>query len=437
VECVAGVCEVSAACLVGRAQCPGDTGCDTRIDTAERCGGCTVSCSGATPFCSRDQSTLQYRCVGACDGATPTVCGDECVDTLSDPRHCGGCDACSTAYCVMGECRDCPAHNQRCNGVCMAENPTACGPSCTVCPSPAGSTPYCVDGVCDFTCPPGADKLADRCEVIWQNEALPGFVQLVAVWGSSANDVYAVGENGVIFHSPGDGTWTQQTSGTTKRLVAIWGSSATDVWVLASADPGANAELLHSTGNGTWSHHSQPGTSPAVISLWGASASDLYVASGNVYRNNGGTTWTPIPSVYAWYLYGFSATNVYFVSPSAIFRWNGATAVEEAKSFANNFASLGCVFGSSASNIWVGGNKFVYHSSGIDDWTQEAIPIWVFGLWGTGPNDMYAVGFSGAEHRDGNGWHPISGLTGSYRAAWGTSASNVYIVGNEIWHKIK
>jgi hypothetical protein len=436
VECVAGVCEVSAACLDGRAQCPGDNGCDTRVDTAAHCGGCTVSCSGATPFCSRSEMTFDYRCVGSCDGVTPTACGDECANTLSDPRHCGGCDTPCSGFCEMGMCNDCPSGKRRCGGVCVYESVMACGTACSVCSAPTGATARCDQGACDFDCLPGAERVGDDCVVTWQKEELPSFAQLWGIWGSSANDIYVVGEAGALYHSTGDGTWTAQASGTTKKLVAVWGSSASDVWVLAAAEQGAFPEVLHSMGNGAWMYHSQPTTNPYVSSLWGPASNDLYVAAGGVYRNNG-AGWSQVMGVFATHLFGFSASNYYGISAFDINHWDGASWKKEAASFGGNLALLDCVFGSSTSDVWAGGTNFVYHSTGIDNWTQEAIALDVNALWGTGPNDMYAGGQSGLQHRDASGWQAESSLSGTYRALWGSSSTNVYAVGNEIVHKIR
>lgn len=43
------------------------------------------------------------------------------------------------------------------------------------------------------------------------------------VWGSSANDVYVVGQRGVLLHFDGL-TWTEMASGTTEDLISIWGT---------------------------------------------------------------------------------------------------------------------------------------------------------------------------------------------------------------------
>ena len=55
--------------------------------------------------------------------------------------------------------------------------------------------------------------------------------RIKAVWGSSSNDVFAVGMGGTILHY--DGTaWSPMSSGTSHTLVGVWGSSGSDVFAV-------------------------------------------------------------------------------------------------------------------------------------------------------------------------------------------------------------
>ena len=56
---------------------------------------------------------------------------------------------------------------------------------------------------------------------------------LKGIWGSSAVDVYAVGEGGTILHTTDSGlNWSYQVSSTTMNINAVWGSSAADVYAV-------------------------------------------------------------------------------------------------------------------------------------------------------------------------------------------------------------
>ena len=54
---------------------------------------------------------------------------------------------------------------------------------------------------------------------------------LRGVWGSSIDDVWAVGDNGSIQHWNGT-TWSKSTSGTMVPLRGVWGTNATSVWIV-------------------------------------------------------------------------------------------------------------------------------------------------------------------------------------------------------------
>ncbi len=69
-------------------------------------------------------------------------------------------------------------------------------------------------------------------------------INFFGVWGTSGNNVYAVGDRGTIAHF-GAGTGTLQTTGTTlNTLNDVWGSSDTDIWAV-----GNNGTVMHSNGS--------------------------------------------------------------------------------------------------------------------------------------------------------------------------------------------
>jgi hypothetical protein len=51
-------------------------------------------------------------------------------------------------------------------------------------------------------------------------------------------------------------------------------------------------------------------------------------------------------------------------------------------------------------------------------------------LWGSAPNDVYAVGSEGVLHYDGNAWSTIAtGVQDNLHDIWGSDKSNIYAVG--------
>jgi hypothetical protein len=64
----------------------------------------------------------------------------------------------------------------------------------------------------------------------WEKSETKVTTRLLALHGFAANDVWAVGDDGLALRF--DGTqWTKVTSGTSQNLHAVWGATSNDVWV--------------------------------------------------------------------------------------------------------------------------------------------------------------------------------------------------------------
>lgn len=79
--------------------------CEPPFSTAAFCGDCDTQCRGATPTCAPDGNG-SYECVANCtEDPFTTECSSVCVDTTSDPRHCGLCgNRCDSGICVDSDC---------------------------------------------------------------------------------------------------------------------------------------------------------------------------------------------------------------------------------------------------------------------------------------------------------------------------------------------
>src|SRR5205085_9036286 len=74
----------------------------------------------------------------------------------------------------------------------------------------------------------------------------------VAIWGSGPNDIYLAGQEGEIYHSTGDGTWTLEAN--VLSLYDLRGSGPHDVYAVGAQDERIDDGMLvlHSTGDGIW-----------------------------------------------------------------------------------------------------------------------------------------------------------------------------------------
>ena len=177
---------------------------------------------------------------------------------------------------------------------------------------------------------------------------------LYGVWGSSANDVYAVGEgsnqNGtgpLLYHNDGTG-WTEATPSlpvgwSGGSLIDVWGSSASDVYAVGwSTGP----LLYHNDGTGWTEVGSSLSSGGYLNGVWGSSASDVYaVGTGtNATRDlsQDGTGWTD-------------------ASPSLPVGWS--------------YGNLRSVWGSSASDVyavgWGSNGPLLYHNDGTG-WSEAS-----------------------------------------------------------------
>ena len=159
-------------------------------------------------------------------------------------------------------------------------------------------------------------------------ESLARNIYLRGVWGSSTNDVFAVGDSGTVLHWNGS-AWSRMSSGTTAELHRVWGVSSSNVYAT-----GVGGTLLHYDGS-SWSTVSVPTTEP-LERIWGSSASDVYVGGANAtLLHYNGSAWstitTPINPVYTIFtVWGTAANNVYIGgSGGQVYRWDGADWIHE------------------------------------------------------------------------------------------------------------
>jgi hypothetical protein len=145
---------------------------------------------------------------------------------------------------------------------------------------------------------------------------------LRGVWGSSAANVFAVGDSGVVLRYNG-ATWTRMATGTTAQLNDVWGSGPNDVYAATST-----GRLLRFNGT-AWSAVAAVQAPGALRSVWGSSAGNVYAVGdgGMMYRYNG-SSWQRIrlPTRSVLYtVWGTGASNVYAAGAGgALYRYNGA-----------------------------------------------------------------------------------------------------------------
>jgi hypothetical protein len=221
------------------------------------------------------------------------------------------------------------------------------------------------------------------------------------VWGTSGEDVHAVGNRGMVIHFDGS-RWTRAKSATRQHLIAVWAASRTAAFAV-----GRDGVILHFDGRG-W-EAAKSGTSKSLLAVWGASPSDVFaVGRDGTILHFDGRSWTRQPS---------------------------GTSVD-----------LTAVWGSSGSDVHAAGTRGTLLRYDGVRWTQPVPSFgwhWTFtALGGTSPANAYAAGWRRPAgelgdaregfllRSDGENWSPISGgETQLVEALWAAAPDEVYFVG--------
>lgn len=301
--------------------------------------------------------------------------------------------------------------------------------------------------------------------------AVPGKNRYVReVWGTPGGTVHAVGNDGSTFINTGDGwrdvtgatsaslwglhgaggeAWAVGTSGTVLRyrggawepvdlkvsatgtLRSVWGAGAGDVYAVGSR-PGPNAAeqslLLRNDGSG-WSMALPAADSTEYADVWGSSASDVYVVGHRLQAAGG--------------------------AEARIWHFDGAGWAATAGPFTGTDSRLTAVWGSGAGSVWVlgrsagaGGDELViaHSTDGGQSWTQQDVngvpagEAHVLDAWGSGPGNVYAVGYavptstgqtsSLVLRYDGSAWSvTVAADDVRLSGVWGAGAGYVVLVG--------
>ena len=252
------------------------------------------------------------------------------------------------------------------------------------------------------------------------------------IWGSSSNNIFAVGHNGIILHYGGS-NWSPRPSPTESNLSSIWGNSANDVFAV-----GWGGTILHYNGT-VWSEEPRDGVLSDVevhlAGVGGSSGSDVFVVGNNgTILHYDGSTWSKKPSGTKENLNSIwvnSSSEAFAVGTNGtILQYDGKDWTDEDIGIKNNLIG---VWSDSNNNVFaVGEGPIVIRYNGTD-WSQEVpdVPGHLYGVWGSSNSDVFAVGDSGAIiHFNGDKWGKMpSGTREMLVVPWGTSATDVYVVG--------
>lgn len=295
----------------------------------------------------------------------------------------------------------------------------------------------------------------------WQEVKSDLTSRLRAVYGTSATDVYAVGDKGVILKYNGS-TWSSMTNPDTNN---------TDLWGL-TIHPYSSSNYLYAVGaqitlyydGSAWNKGYSYSTSAYYNfrDVWSPASSYNKIGVGEMgYYISYYTSSTPSSSWSYTYLYSSLNDSLYGVwgsSISQIFAVGDNGTIMKCTSNCTAYTSgwgkdtspttnhLRDIYGFSSTDIWaVGFGGTVLHHNG-SSWSKVTVPTstYFYGIWGTSSSNLYVVGhpyFKTDEsiwHYNGTTWKKLAPPRVSYlNAIWGASDSEVFVVGNYNILKLK
>jgi hypothetical protein len=269
------------------------------------------------------------------------------------------------------------------------------------------------------------------------------------LWGSGADDVFAVGPPAVIFH--GNGTvWTTTTTHADLGITGAWGSDADhvyavgDEWVSNSDGTNADVGAVLSFGGNSWASVA----SDATQSLGGITGS-VIAGNGNVVQIDSTGLLSHIAGLDIVGLDAWESgpADVFIVGRYAgygddpeITHWDGDKWSSAFPTLSGVYYGLVGVWGSGPTDVFaVGARGTILHWNGVA-WKQHSSGSThdLNDVWGTGPNDVFAVGGAGTIlHFDGRSWSPIaSGTTEDLWGIGGSGSGDVFVTSTyEILHR--
>lgn len=150
----------------------------------------------------------------------------------------------------------------------------------------------------------------------WSLEADGMCNMLSAAWGASPRDVFGVCWDGTLVRYDGLDWTTMESPVPGAALYDVWGTSANDVYAV-----GGN-RAFHFDGD-SWSDISAPVLGFGIENVWGFSENELYAAFlGNVFRYDGARwTWIAYDApIVIWSVWGSSNTDMYFAGADTLGR---------------------------------------------------------------------------------------------------------------------
>lgn len=252
-----------------------------------------------------------------------------------------------------------------------------------------------------------------------------------AIGGSSATDVWAVGE-GQAWHYDGTRWSVDPSLPPGYSWQGIWASGPGDVY-LAGFGSSFSAVIAHrQAGNWTLSPIAIGGT---LNGIWGSGPEDIWAIGSDAILHFDGEDWTTSlssPSSGFFRIWG-SAPDRIFVGTQAgsVLRWDGV----DWEVIGSGFGYVTGISGSGPSDVEISTYGGTVHRWNGTGWTPTGASQGqrLMGLWTVGPDEAFAVGDLGTIlHRQGSSWFGMQrGPVEALNDVWADPSGIAFAVGDE------
>lgn len=251
----------------------------------------------------------------------------------------------------------------------------------------------------------------------WSSFTSPTTSSLKSVHGAAADDVWAVGANGTVLHWQGS-AWTPTTTGLaatfTTDLYGVYALSTSDVWMVGANTNSTQTFAAHWDGE-QWTERTaqvpQVQQGEYFYGVWGADSNQVFAVGsrGSIVHwtsspEPGWSTALQMPlynnaNFVSLYAIGGIGNSAWAVGEfGQIARWDGniwSVWTPAAGNPLPGYVTLNAVWGTSGSDLYLGGNDGLWHWDG-NSLTQVDEPLSPSGIWGPSSTDIHLVGQGGA-----------------------------------------
>ena len=262
--------------------------------------------------------------------------------------------------------------------------------------------------------------------------------RLYGVWAPSADEAYAVGQNGTLLRFNGQ-SWSRLESGTSSNLYTVWGAGGT---LYVGDELGVLRYTSDSGGSGSGLQR-MASFGARVTAIHGSTAGNIYAVldSGQVlhYDGNQPGDWRVLPGstsnpglTSVW----VSGDGFHAVGNAGVILAGSPDAMQPESKIAAA-GHLHSIWGPSDSEVYVvgqSGTVLRYHEQRWQPFVSPS-PVDLHAVWGDGRGSLFVAGASGVIARhDGEQWRDERGGSGLLRdldGHVGSTGLRLYAVGEQ------